>query len=91
MKSKKRENSSCCWKERRARGEGLYLGVSVSLSWLFVAAECVGAAVEGERKRGERKREDERAVITEEQQDERGTSSTAEIQGSCLLAETDQV
>lgn len=52
-------------------GLGLHLGVSVSLSWLFVTAECVGAAVEkerergGERKKGERKREDERAVITE--------------------------
>lgn len=26
-------------------------GVSVSLSWLFVTAECVGAAVESERGR----------------------------------------
>lgn len=35
-------------------------GVSVSLSWLFVTAECVGAAVETERER-----EDEGALITE--------------------------
>lgn len=58
------------------RDVGIVRGVSVSLSWLVVTAEYVGAAVETERAR-----EDEGALITERQR--RGTSCAAEIQLSC--------
>lgn len=53
------QKDSCCYKERRERGseklgQWLHLGVSVSLSWPFFTAECVGAAAEteGETKKG---------------------------------------
>lgn len=71
----RRETGSCCWREGD-RDVRIVRGVSVSLSWLFVTAEYVGAAVETERAR-----EDEGALITERQR--RGTSCAAEIQLSC--------
>lgn len=46
-------------------------GASVSLSWLFVTAECVGAAVEtgrAERHREGDRREDEETLIRREEQ-----------------------
>lgn len=52
------QKDSCCYKERRERGseklgQWLHLGVSVSLSWPFFTAECVGAAAETDRGRDE--------------------------------------